>query len=155
QPGKAWSPIVQVREGYYTTGYDNWDKWVTYHWVLENVHKVAAKNVLEIGVGSGVVSYCLRKSGVNVTTYDLDASLGPDHVGSVTEMPFPDNAFDALLCTEVLEHMPFEHSEQAIREIFRVTRSHAFISVPHFALSFAILVRAPILQLRELRFRLP
>jgi hypothetical protein len=152
---KGWQPRVQVPEGHYQGGYDDWDKWVTYFWTIQNTLSRNLREVLEVGVGSRVVSFCLRNASVDLTTLDIDPSLEPDHVGSVTAMPFPDRSFDGVVCTEVLEHMPFEETRKAIREIHRVTRRYAFITVPHFALSFALLVRLPLLHLREFRFRLP
>jgi hypothetical protein len=51
--------------------------------------------------------------------------------------------------------MPFEQSCEALVQIRRVTRRFAFITVPHFCLSLAVLVRLPKIQLREIRLRLP
>lgn len=93
--------------------------------------------------------------GLNVTTIDLDPRLRPDVVGSVTSLPFPDRTFGATLCCEVLEHMPYQASLEAAREIRRVTARTAVISVPRCVLSFAVLVRLPLLKLREARLRIP
>ena len=151
----SWRPHIQVAAEHYQAGYDDWDKWLTHYWVIRNVCDRRLGRVLEVGVGSKVVSSYLRNQGVELTTLDIDPALEPDHVGSVTEMPLGDETFDAVICTEVLEHMPFECTRQAIREIHRVTRGYAFITVPHFTLSLALLVRLPLLRLRELRLRLP
>jgi hypothetical protein len=140
---------------HYNADYDDWDKWVTYHWQIRNVMVRDLREVLEIGVGSRVVGFCLRNYQTHLTTLDIDPALRPDHVGSVTDLPFDDDSFDAVLCTEVLEHMPFEHTCRAIREIQRVTRRFAFITVPHFTLSFALLLRLPLFHLHEWRWRLP
>ena len=40
----------------------------------------------------------LKRSGLEVASLDIDPALEPDHVGSVTEIPFGDNAFDAVVC---------------------------------------------------------
>ncbi len=154
-PAAAWQPKVQVSAQHYGVGYDDWDKWVTYYWSIRNVLDRRLESVLEVGVGSKVVSSVLRNNEVRLTTFDIDPNLEPDYVGSVTDLPFGENTFDGVLCTEVLEHMPWEQTRQAIRELHRVTRKFAFVTVPHFTLSFAMLLRLPILQLRELRLRLP
>jgi SAM-dependent methyltransferase len=140
---------------HYHSGYDDWDKWLTYYWTIRNVCDRRVREVLEVGVGSRVVSTYLRNQGVDLTTLDIDPILGPDHVGSVTDMPFGDDAFDAIVCTEVLEHMPWPYTRQAIAELHRVTRRYAFVTVPHFTLSLALLVRLPVLHLHEFRLRLP
>jgi SAM-dependent methyltransferase len=44
-------------------------------------------------------------------------------------LPFPDGAFELVLCTEVLEHLPEPH--QGLRELGRVCACHMFLTVPH------------------------
>jgi hypothetical protein len=151
----GWRPHVQVAVEHYHSGYDDWDKWLTYYWTIRNVCDRRPRVVLEVGVGSKVVSAYLRDKGVDLTTLDIDPGLEPDHVGSVTAMPFGDGAFDAIVCTEVLEHMPWQFTRRAIAELHRVTRRWVFVTVPHFTLSLALLVRLPVLHLHELRLRLP
>ena len=50
----------------------------------------------------------------------------------VTDLPFPDNAFDLVICSEVLEHIP-DH-EKAVSELIRVLRPNKdlVVSVPRF-----------------------
>lgn len=45
-------------------------------------------------------------------------------------LPFPDNSFDTVLCTQVLEHVP--NAELAMGEVARVLRpgGHALVTVP-------------------------
>ncbi len=49
--------------------------------------------------------------------------------GDVQRLQFPDNAFECVVCTEVLEHVP--DFAAAAREISRVTSSHVLIGVPY------------------------
>jgi SAM-dependent methyltransferase len=53
-----------------------------------------------------------------------------DYVCDASAIPVPDNSFDAVLCTEVLEHVP--EPIKVLREIGRIVRKHgrAFISAP-------------------------
>ena len=41
-------------------------------------------------------------------------------VADITGLPFPDNFFDMVICSEVLEHIPDQHT--AIKEVTRVLR---------------------------------
>jgi len=48
----------------------------------------------------------------------------PKHIASVTDIPFPSNYFDAVICNHVLEHV--DDDDKAMKEIFRVTRPGGF-----------------------------
>jgi SAM-dependent methyltransferase len=151
----VWEPRVQVPADYYISGYDDYDHWIRHYWVIRNVLDRKCRSLLEIGVGSGVVASYLRNIGVDVTTFDIDSSLKPDYIGSVTELPFQDGSFEAITCCEVLEHMPFEQSEKALAELYRVTSKYVIVTVPRRVLTFALLLRMPVLQMKEFRLRLP
>ena len=45
--------------------------------------------------------------------------------GNVTCLPFDDNQFDAVLCAEVLEHIPEHLLAKACSEIARVARTRS------------------------------
>lgn len=87
-------------------------------------------SVLEIGVGAGLTTALLRKLGNRVTTIDVNATLNPDRVGSVTELPCRPAEFDAFLCCQVLEHLQWDLLASALRELHRVSKLGGVISVP-------------------------
>lgn len=77
-----------------------------------------ATAVQTLDLGCGASPYA--KLFPNRTTFDIDPDANPDVVGDVHRMPFPDGAFEMVLCTEMLEHV---HSpKEAIREMFRVLK---------------------------------
>ena len=45
-------------------------------------------------------------------------------------MPVEDGAYDAIVCSQVLEHLPFEDVERALAELARVARVGLVVSVP-------------------------
>ncbi len=53
-----------------------------------------------------------------------------DVFGSIMELPFSAETFEAILCTEVLEHVP--DPQKTLREFYRVMKpgGHAIVSVP-------------------------
>lgn len=97
------------------------------------VHETRANKVLEIGKGNGFVSDFLRKAGIAITTFDINESLQPDVVGSITELEdhFHESQFDLVICAEVLEHIPFAHFEPCLDQISRVARGgQALLTLP-------------------------
>jgi SAM-dependent methyltransferase len=81
--------------------------------------------VLEVGSGSGGVTEFLEHP---VTGVDLAFERTADRrtrwlepvAGSAEALPFPDRSFDAVLCVEMLEHVPSEARERVLGELFRV-----------------------------------
>ena len=91
------------------------------------------KSVLEIGARDGYISRLLAERFDEVTALDLEKPTFQfprvtTVAGDVTHLQFPDNAFDCVLCTEVLEHIPA--LQQACRELVRVARREIIIGVP-------------------------
>lgn len=72
--------------------------------------------VLDIGAGGS--SY--HKFFPNRITLDVDETRKPDIVGDAQKLPFEDNSFEMILCTEVLEHIP--DPVMAIKEMKRVLK---------------------------------
>jgi hypothetical protein len=50
--------------------------------------------------------------------------------GSVFDLPFPDRSHDAVVCTDVMEHLPPERRAEALEELLRVTSRVAWVSFP-------------------------
>jgi hypothetical protein len=51
-------------------------------------------------------------------------------VASATDLPFDDNSFDAVIASDVLEHVPPELRETVIQETLRVTRGLVIFCFP-------------------------
>jgi SAM-dependent methyltransferase len=89
--------------------------------------------VLDIGARDGFFSKLLTEHFTSVTALDLERPPFdfPGVVtvaGDVTKLDFPDEAFDCIFCTEVLEHIP--DVGKACREIIRVARHEIVLGVP-------------------------
>jgi SAM-dependent methyltransferase len=93
--------------------------------------------VLEIGCGVGVLSQQLLNFGNSVTGLDISesaiAQLPPEIRGVVATLPnipLPDNSFDVVVGTEVLEHI--DNDQACIEEAMRVLRpgGRAYFAVP-------------------------
>lgn len=143
------------RSHYEGLAYRSSERWNSYWHQLVFVRKAAPQTLLEVGVGEGVVADHLEKEGVTVTTVDIAEDLHPDVLGSVTELPFEDNSFDAVLAAEILEHIEFRDVGKALREIARVSRVHAIISLPRPGYIFSCIFKLPLFPQIELFFKVP
>lgn len=99
-----------------------------------------ARRVLDVGCGAGIALSLLARErpGVDARGLELSARaaatgrrlFGVDIVqGSAAALPFADDAFDVVLATELLEHLPHGIYEAARRELARVA-PRAIITVP-------------------------
>jgi SAM-dependent methyltransferase len=111
--------------------------------IVAEIAALAPESFLDAGCGEGFVARRVlrRLPGLELTGCDvspdalalaLDATAGARFVpGSVTDLPFPDDAFDVVGCFEVMEHLPGDLPRQALREMARVARRAVVLSVPH------------------------
>lgn len=146
----------QVGKDHYSgISYRSKDRWFSYWHQIGMVRKIAPEQMLEIGVGDGVVARELAHDGIKVTTLDIAAELNPDVVGSVTELPFGDNSFDTVLAAEILEHIRFEDVPRALSEIARVARTHIIITLPHPGYVFSFTYKIPLFPRFEFLIQIP
>lgn len=86
-----------------------------------------------LDVGCGAKPY--KRFGTHTLEWiGLDAATNPDadEHGRAESMPFEDESFDTVLCTQVLEHVP--EPNEVMRECARVLRKNgiAIFSVPQY-----------------------
>jgi len=91
--------------------------------------------VLEVGFGSGVsflnlsqlyqelhgldLTADIRQVGEMFASFGIQTEL---RNGSVLEMPYPDQSFDAVLLISILEHLQPQEQLHAFREVWRVLK---------------------------------
>lgn len=105
--------------------------------------------ILDAGCGYGIYSLTLAQYGYkNINSIDIEKvridninntlkELGEyrdsikTHQGSLTKLPFEDNIFDTIICSEVIEHIA-DH-ESAIKELSRVLKKGGklILTVPY------------------------
>lgn len=109
--------------------------------LVEMVQRTEPQAVLDAGCGEGFVTNYLaqRHAGLKLTGVDLSGeaiSYAEAHfgtaatfrTGSLYKLPFSDNAFDTVVCSEVLEHL--DEPDRALNELKRVARNYVVITVP-------------------------
>lgn len=103
-----------------------------------NIRKVLSKvrpsKILDAGCGEGYLAnrlsreytiWGLDKDKQSVMKAQRNARVSRFRVGDVTDMPFEDDSFDAVIASEILEHLPDE--TKFINEIGRVIAKGAIL----------------------------
>src|SRR5712692_8993773 len=110
----------------------------------DDLKREGAKRVLDLGCVAGRRSILLGKAGFQVEALDisetaltiLEGRLKTASIYNVTlvrhdmlELPFIDNYFDGVICTNVLHHGKLAQIKQATREVHRATKKGALAFV--------------------------
>jgi len=109
------------------------------HKILAELNKLKkTESFLDVGCAQGFyLSLALEKTkkcfGIDVPPHFITQAKKTGAtcvVGSAEKMPYKNNSFDVVLCTEVLEHVP--NWKKAVKEIKRVLKKNgrAIITVP-------------------------
>jgi ubiquinone/menaquinone biosynthesis C-methylase UbiE len=107
--------------------------------VTELYSRARPRTVLEVGCGEGLLAQHLVTHGFRPDRFeatDVDTSRiapGLDPIievrrASAYELPYDDDAFDLVVCCEVLEHL--ERPADALKELARVARTSVLVSTP-------------------------
>ena len=107
--------------------------------IIKDLVGFTTGRILDCGCAEGHLLNQLsgKKYGVDISSHGLKRARerNPDATilkGSLTHLPFDNDSFDVVTCSEVLEHI--SNYKTAIAEIKRVTKSNGgkmIISVPH------------------------
>ncbi len=107
--------------------------------ILNTINKYTFKTFIDIGGAEGYTANLVRKlfnADVMSTDLSVSACLRAKEIYNIEaipcdihSLPFPDNTFDIVLCSETLEHVT--NYQQAIAELLRITKNVLIITVPH------------------------
>lgn len=153
--GLSMSKVKDIIKHLYFGEYDNPNEDIRKEWVIYQLNKLEdGATILDAGAGEcQYKKYCsprLKYVSQDFCQYEgsknfqyglLDDTWDTsqiDIISDITDIAVADESFDAVLCTEVLEHVP--HPEIAIKELSRVLKSGGkliltapFCSLTHFA----------------------
>lgn len=129
------------KEHYNFKSYVTKERWISMWHQLDEVVKFNPAKVLEVGPGPGLFKVSGKAIGLNIETLDIDPDLEPDYVASVFEMPFKDGEFDVVCAFQMLEHLPYEKSLAAFKEICRIAKKGVVISLPDAERRFPFVIQ--------------
>jgi len=110
----------------------NWD--TRYKVLLENWRlELENGSVLEVGSGPFGVAKFISNNVIGIEINEVNTALPNLKIlqGDVADLPFEDNSFDYVICSDVLEHLSFDQRALAVKEIIRVAKNKCFINGPH------------------------
>lgn len=109
--------------------------------LISLVKPLGADSILDAGCGEGFTMNKLLENNLAKKMEGIEYSnesisygkkIFPNLVikqANIYELPYEDNTFDLIMCTEVLEHL--EKPTKALEEMLRVSKKYLIISVPN------------------------
>lgn len=105
------------------------------HWNL-----TADSSVLDVGCAKGFMMHDMAEAipgitvkGVDISSYAIENAMETMRphvqVANARELPFEDNSFDIVISINTIHNLDREDCAQALREIERVSRRGAFVTV--------------------------
>jgi len=109
--------------------------------LLGMISPVQPREILDAGCGEGYFSALMRERFPDARITGIDASSGAVGYASASfgkgiaflegdlfALPFADDSFDVVVCSEVLEHL--DEPDRAFAELKRVARKRVVLTVP-------------------------
>src|SRR3989344_3543345 len=100
----------------------------------------ASSRILEVGSGKGFMLHDFRQlipgitvAGIYISDYAIEHTL-PEvrpfvRVANAKDLPFDDRSFDLVISINTIHNLALTECKQALREIMRVTKKDAFVTV--------------------------
>lgn len=97
-------------------------------------------SVLDVGCAKGYMLHDFKElmprltiAGIDISAYAIEHAMETVkpflRIGDTRELPFSDKSFDLVISINTIHNLPSEECKRALREIQRVSRKHAFITV--------------------------
>ncbi|MEM2991579.1 MAG: class I SAM-dependent methyltransferase [Halobacteria archaeon] len=96
--------------------------------------------VLDVGCAKGYMLHDFKElmpnliiAGIDISGYAIEHAIETVkpflRVGNAKELPYENKSFDLVISINTIHNLPLEDCKQALREIERVSRKYAFITV--------------------------
>lgn len=118
---------------YITEGYFQREQWDSFRFQAYSVYKLIGENgsVYEIGKGNGFVGAILQTIGIDYVSVDINANLMPTYVADISDINMQGfKERDCVLCSEVLEHIPFNLFGVCIENLYKLSGKYVVLSLP-------------------------
>lgn len=106
----------------------------------KHYHLTNKSSVLDVGCGKGFMLHDFRElisgikiAGIDISTYAIKNAIEDVKpfikTGNAKKLAYPDKSFDLVISINTIHNLPFEECKKALREIQRVSKEYAFITV--------------------------
>lgn len=122
-------------------GYKYDGRWVKVVEKFRDYYDLTAESsVLDVGCAKGFMLHDfmqvipgIKVAGIDISQYAIDNAMESVKpfvgVDNAKDLPFADKSFDLVISITTIHNLPLEECKQAIREVQRVAKKHAFITV--------------------------
>lgn len=109
--------------------------------LVKLIKPLVVDSILDVGAGEGFTLAQLakedigkRREGIEYEeeAIQLGKRVNPNVAikkGNIYELPYKDNSFDLVICTEVLEHL--DDPKKGMEELVRVSKQYLLLTVPN------------------------
>ncbi len=110
-----------------------WSRRLELPWAVQQLGPVDGLRILDVGSGASALPVLLARRGARVTSVDpVPRRTGPWTNPALVKaglprLPFRDEAFDAVVCISVLEHLDLSLAA-CLREFFRLARRRVVLT---------------------------
>ncbi len=110
-----------------------WSRRLELPWAVEQLGQVRGLRILDVGSGASALPVLLARRGAHVTSVDpIPRRSGPWAnpalvKSALPRLPFLDEAFDAVVCISVLEHLDLSLAA-CLHEFFRLARRRVVLT---------------------------
>src|SRR3989338_3074577 len=114
--------------------------------ILRVLRTLEFDSFLDVGAAEGYFTALVKNIfGVTPVAFDLSREAGkraselydvPAVAGDIHHLPFADNSFDVVYCSETIEHVT--DPQAAVAELIRVARKAVVVTTPYEAVASAL-----------------
>lgn len=132
-------------------------RWACYYKQIKTTLSLRPEKVLEVGPGDGLFGWYMKKNGVEYVSADHADDIQSDLKVNLgfEDIPAEENSFDVVCAFQVLEHIPYEKFEYAVKELHRVSKSYVFLDIPQHGFHIQFAFKVPLLRYFHFHFVLP
>jgi ubiquinone/menaquinone biosynthesis C-methylase UbiE len=121
----------------------HWSRRYEYPWILQRLAEIKPEKILDAGAGTTPLQFYLAQFH-EVHSVDIDQNLiKQNHIIKnllgltnihlktldITQLDYPDNYFDVVMCISVLEHVSSKHWITIVNEFKRVCKPNGSILI--------------------------